>query len=112
MEEKIIKMIKMIVYYILALCPEEKKTIKSCIELNKILVDIAKKDKSELDKFIGVWPENHPVPKLYREIKEEELITLLEISQNKFENCKIENDYLKNIEDDNQAEELIKKIAK
>ena len=43
MEEKIIKMIKMIVYYILALCPEEKKTIKDlAAEKGLTITDLVK----------------------------------------------------------------------
>ena len=112
MEEKVIKMI---LYYVLAIYDEEKKTLDSCVEFNKLLIAMIQDDIENADKLLNKFPVEHPVYAIYQELKQkskEEILTLLNYSNNKFINAKIKDDCLKCLEDDTEAEEIIKKINK
>ena len=110
MEEKVVRMI---IYYVLSCYDEDKKTIESCIEVNKLLINMVKNEETKADRLINSFPTKHPVTKLYSELRNNDnLLELLENSKEKFENIDINNKYLNNIEDDEEVEELSKKLVK
>lgn len=110
MEEKTIRMF---IYYVLAVCDNDKKTIESCIEENKLIIAIIKnQEQKKLDELIDLFPENHPVKQIYYEIKNrDDLLYLLENSKLKFEQAKVENNSLMEIKNDEEALALSKKIS-
>lgn len=110
MEEKIIKMI---IYYVLGVYDDDKKTIKSCIEVNKLIIAMIKNEETKADRLINSFPKQHPVSKIYLELRNNEnLLWLLEYSKEKFEKTDINNDCLMSINDDEEVENLSKEIAK
>lgn len=110
MEEKVIKMI---IYYVLGVYEDDKKTIRSCVEVNKLLIAMIKNEETKADRLINSFPAQHPVSEIYRELRNSDnLLELLEYSKEKFEKSDIDNDCLKNIEDDTEVEKLCKQIAK
>lgn len=109
MEEKAIKMI---IYYVLGVYDTDKKTIKSCIEVNKLLITMIKNEETKADRLINSFPTQHPVSKIYKELRNNDnLLELLEYSKEKFEKLNMDNDCLKNIEDDEDVEKLSNQIA-
>lgn len=110
MEEKVIKMI---IYYVLGVYDNDKKTIKSCVEVNKLLIAMLKNKEIKADRLINSFPSQHPVLEIYRELRNNDnLLELLEYSKEKFERTNIDNDCLKNVEDDEDVEKLSNQIAK
>ena len=110
MEEKAIKMI---MYYVLGVYDNDKKTIESCIEVNKLLIAMVKNEETKADKLINSFPAQHPVTEIYRELRDtNNLLEVLENSKEKFEKSGIDNDILKNIEDDANVKKLCNQIAK
>lgn len=110
MEEKTIKMI---IYYVLGVYDIDKKTIKSCIEVNKLLIEMIKNEETKADRLINSFPAQHPVSKIYRELRStNNLLEVLVNSKEKFEKSDIDNDCLKNIEDDTDVEKLCNQIVK
>ena len=112
MEEKVVKMV---IYYVLALNDDEKKNIVGCIEITKLLLAMVKNEETKADRLLNILPKEHPVSKLYAEIRElekEELIAVLEKCKEKFSNYNAEDVFLDKIEDDIEVEELSKRIAK
>lgn len=110
MEEKVIEMI---IYYVLGVYDKDKKTIKSCIEVNKLLIAMIKNEETKADRLIKSFPSQHPVSQIYRELRNNEnLLELLEYSKEKFEKTNIDNDCLKNIEDDVEVEKLSKQLTR
>ena len=110
MEEKAIKMI---IYYVLGVYDNSKKTIESCIEVNKLLIAMVKNEETKADRLMNSFPAQHPVTEIYRELRDNNnLLEVLENSKEKFEESDIDNDCLKNIEDDTDVEKLCNQIAK
>ena len=110
MEEKVIKMI---IYYVLGVYDNSKKTIESCVEVNKLLIAMIKNEETKADRLINRFPNQHPVSKLYGELRNNDnLLELLEYSKEKFEKTNIDNNCLMNINDDIEVENLSKEIAK
>lgn len=110
MEEKVIKMI---IYYVLSVYDNSKKTIESCVEVNKLLIAMIKNEETKADRLINRFPNKHPVSKLYGELRNNDnLLELLEYSKEKFEKTNIDNNCLMNINDDIEVENLSKEIAK
>ncbi len=110
MEEKVIKMI---IYYVLGVYDDNKKTIESCIEVNKLLIAMVKNEETKADRLINSFPDQHPVSELYVELRNNDnLLELLEHSKEKFERPGINNVCLINIKDDEEVENLSKKLAK
>ena len=112
MEEKVIKMI---IYYVLAVNDVENKNIEGCIKITKLIIAMVKNEETKADRLLNFFPKEHPVSKLYNEIKEidnEELLNLLDNCKNKFLNYKEKNIGFNKIEDDKEVEELSKKIIK
>lgn len=110
MEEKVIRMI---IYYVLASYDDDKKTIESCIEVNKLLIAMVKNEETKADRLLNSFPAQHPVLELYKDIRNsEEFLSALETSKEKFEKADINSECLKNIEDDAEVEELSNKLAK
>lgn len=110
MEEKIAKMV---IYYVLSVYDDDKKNVESCIEIIKLFLAMIKNEETKLDRLLNVFPTEHPVYKLYKEIKginNEELIVLFERCNEKFINYK--NIVFNKINDDEEVEELTKKIIK
>lgn len=107
------KVIKMIIYYVLGVYDDDKKTIKSCIEVNKLIIAMIKNEETKADRLINSFPTRHPVSEIYRELRNiDNLLELLEYSKEKFEKSNIDNDCLKNVEDDEDVEKLSNQIAK
>ena len=110
MEEKVIKMI---IYYVLGVYDDDKKTIQSCIEVNQLFIKMVKNEETKLDRLINSFSNQHPVSKLYGELRNNDnLLELLEYSKEKFEKANIDNNCLMNINDDIEVENLSKEIAK
>ncbi len=110
MEEKVLKMI---INYVLGVYDEDKKTISSCIEVNKLFINMIKNKATKLDRLLNSFPEFHPVSIIYSEIRDrEDLIQLFEKSKELFENTNIDNNCLKTFEDDKDVEELCNKLLK
>ena len=87
MEEKVIKMI---IYYVLGVYDNSKKTIESCVEVNKLLIAMIKNEETKADRLINRFPNQHPVSKLYGELRNNDnLLELLEYSKEKFEKTNI-----------------------
>ena len=108
MEENVIKMI---IYYVLGVYDDDKKTIKSCIEVNKLLIAMVKNEETKADRLLNIFPAQHPVSELYVELRNNDnLLELLEHSKEMFEKSGLDNDCLRNIEDDIEVENLSKKF--
>ena len=110
MEEKAIKMI---IYYVLGVYDDDKKTIKSCLKVNELLIAMIKNEETKADRLINKFPDQHPVSKIYRELRNtNNLLELLVNCKEKFEKTNIDNDCLKNIKDDSEIENLSKELIK
>lgn len=110
MEEKTIKMI---LYYVLAIYDDNKKTFETCIEVINLLIVMVKNEETKADRLLNTFPQEHPVTKLYSEIKNQDnLLELLEHSKGKFENTKIDTNAVRNIQDDEDVEKISKKLMK
>lgn len=110
MEEKVVKMV---VYYVLSVYDDDKKNMKSCIEIIKLFLAMLKNEETKLDRLLNVFPTEHPVYRLYKDIKainSEELIVLLERCKEKFINYK-DIDFNK-INNDEEVEKLCNQIVK
>ena len=108
MEEKVIKMV---IYYILSIY--DKKDINSCIEITKLLIGMVKNEETKADRLLNTFPPEHPVSKLYSEIKKltnEELIEVLEKSKDKFINYLNIEVLFDKIENEEDVNILTKKI--
>ena len=106
-----LKVIQMVIYYVLSTCDDEKKTKESCIDINKLLIAMVKNKETKADELLNLFPLGHPVSKIYLEIKDNNLLELLEFSKEKFEKAEFDNEILINIEKESEVEELSKKIA-
>ena len=83
------------------------------IALNKLLIAVVKNDKPKADSLLDTFPKTHPVAKIYAELRNrEDLLKLLEISREKFENSKVDKECLKKFEDDSEVEELARQLMK
>jgi len=110
MEEKVLKMI---INYVLGVYEDDKKTIESCLELNKLFIAVVKNEETKLDRLLNNFPGTHPVAIIYSEIRDrEDLLQLLEKSKEIFEKADVDNECLKSFEDDKDVEELCKKLLK
>lgn len=112
MEEKVIKMI---IYYVLAVNDVENKNIDGCIKITKLIMAMVKNEETKADRLLNSFPKEHPVLKLYNEIKEidnEEILKLLDNCKNKFLNYNEKNIDFNKIEDDKEVEELSREIIK
>lgn len=110
MEEKTIKMI---LFYVLAIYDDNKKTFETCIEVTKLLITMVKNEKTKADRLLNTFPQEHPVSELYSKIKNQDnLLELLEHSKEKFENTKIDTNAIRNIQDDEDVEKLSKELSK
>ena len=109
MEEKTVKMI---IYYVLGVYDDDKKTIKSCIEVNKLLIAMVKNEETKADRLLDSLPAQHPASEIYRELRNENLLELLEYSKERFEKSDIDNDCLINIKDDAEVENLSRELTK
>ena len=110
MEEKVIEMM---IYYVLGVNNKDKQTIQECLALNKLLIAVVKNDKPKADSLLDTFPKTHPVAKIYAELRNrEDLLKLLEISREKFENSKVDKECLKKFEDDSEVEELARQLMK
>lgn len=110
MEEKIIEMV---IYYVLAVY--EKKDMESCIEIVNLIIEMTKNEETKADRLLNKFPENHPVSKLYSEMKKmnnDEFIKLLERCKEKFINYNGEEINFYKIENEEEVEELSRKIIK
>lgn len=109
------KFIRLIIYYVLSVYDEDKKTKESCIEIAKLILSMLNNDENKADRLINSFPSNHPVTLIYEEIKDnnsKKLIDSLEGAINSLNNYKLENNTLKELEDDTDVNELSKKISK
>lgn len=110
MEEKTIKMI---IFYVLSIYEDDKKTFETCIEVTKLLIAMVKNEETKADRLLNVFPEEHPVSKIYIELKNQDnLLELLESSKARFENTKIDNSALRSINDDEDVEKLSIELLK
>lgn len=112
MEEKIVKMV---IYYVLAVYEDDEKNIEGCIKVAELFLMTVENEEDKLDYILKLFPEKHPVYTLYSEIKDiskEELITILKSCKEKFNNYKEKNIDLKEIKDEKELEELCKNIVK
>lgn len=66
MEEKIVKMV---IYYVLSVYDDDKKNVESCIEIIKLFLAMIKNENTKLNRLINVFPVEHPVYRLYKDIK-------------------------------------------
>mgnify|MGYP000023653262 CR=1 FL=1 len=107
MNENVKKVVKMIIYYVIACY--EKQDIQQCrdaINLQYDMVSNGGKDEY-LDSMIYVLPEKHIVRSLYEEISEkgiEEMISAYKMAVDIF--SKAEETDLSKIEDDEEVERL------
>lgn len=111
MEEKIIRMI---IYYVLAVNDDKTKNIDGCLEVIKLIIAMVKNEETKADRLLNLFPEGHPVSKLYAEIKKidnEKLLELLCNCKNKFLNYNKDKIDFTKIEDDEEVEELSKEIS-
>ncbi|MGN1297837.1 MAG: hypothetical protein ACI4VH_05390 [Clostridia bacterium] len=110
MEEKVLKMI---INYVLGAYEDNEKTIESCIEVNKLFINMIKNEETKLDRLLDSFPKTHPVAITYSEIRDrEDLVQLLEKSKEIFEKADVDNKCLKSFEDDQDIEKLCKKLFK
>lgn len=110
MEEKIIKMV---IYYVLAVY--EKKNMESCIEIINLIIAMVKNEETKADRLLNNFPIDHPVSKLYKEIKKtnkDEFIKSLKNCKEKFIDYKGDEVDFSKIENEKEVEELSKKILK
>lgn len=110
MEEKIIEMV---IYYVLAVY--EKKNMESCIEIINLIIEMTKNEETKADRLLNNFPANHPVSKLYSEMKKmnnDEFIKLLERCKEKLINYDREEIDFNKIENDKEVEEITKEILK
>lgn len=110
MEEKIVKMV---IYYVLSVYDDDKKNMESCIEIIKLFLAMIKNENTKLNRLINVFPVEHPVYRLYKDIKvinSEELIVLLKRCKEKFINYK--NIDFNKINNDEEVEKLCNQIVK
>lgn len=110
MEEKILEMT---IYYVLSVYDNDKKNMESCNDILNLFVSMTKNEKSKLDRLLNKFPEEHPVSKLYSEIKElnnDEFIKLLENIKEKIVKFNKDEIELNEFEDDKEVKELAKKI--
>lgn len=110
MEEKTIKMI---LFYVLAIYDNNKKTFETCIEVINLLIEMVKNEETKADRLLNTFPQEHPVSKLYSVLKEQDnLLELLEYSKEKFENTKLDTNAIRNIQDDEDVENLSIELLK
>lgn len=110
MEEKTIKMI---LFYVLSIYDDNKKTFETCIEVTKLLIAMIKNEETKADRLLNTFPQEHPVSELYSELKNQDnLLDLLEYSKEKFENTKIDINAIKNIQEDEDVENLSIELLK
>ena len=110
MEEKTIKMI---LFYVLAIYDDNKKTFKTCIEVINLLIEMVKNEETKADRLLNTFPQEHPVSKLYSVLKEQDnLLELLEYSKEIFENTKLDTNAIINIQDDEDVEKLSIELLK
>lgn len=106
------KTIKMIIFYVLSIYDDDKKTLNTCVEVTKLLIAMVKNEETKADRLLNAFPEEHPVSKLYSELKKQDnLLELLEYSKERFEQTNIDINIIKNIQDDEDVEKLSKKIV-
>lgn len=106
------KAIKMIIFYVLSIYDDDKKTLETCIEVIKLLIAMVKNEETKADRLLNSFPQNHPVSKIYEELKNaDNLLELLENSKKKFENANIDINAIRNINDDEDVEELSIQIS-
>lgn len=110
MEEKTIKMI---LFYVLAIYDDDKQTVQTCIEVIKLLIAMVKNEETKADELLNSFPQEHPVSKLYNELKNQNnLLELLEYSKEKFKNTKIDTNAIRSIQDDEDVEKLSIELSK
>lgn len=110
MEEKTIKMI---IFYVLSIYDEDKKTIETCIEVTNLLIAMVKNEETKADRLLNTFPQEHPVSKLYNELKSQNnLLDLLEYSKEKFVNTTIDINAIRDIKDDEDVEKLSLELLK
>ena len=88
----------MILFYVLAIYDNNKKTFETCIEVINLLIEMVKNEETKADRLLNTFPQEHPVSKLYSVLKEQDnLLELLEYSKEKFENTKLDTNAIRNI---------------
>lgn len=111
MNENAKKVIKMIIYYVIACC--EKQNMQQCRDVINLQYDmVSNGGKDEyLDSMINVLPERHIVRNLYEEISKdgiEEMISAYKIAVDIFLNA--EEIDLSKIEEDEEVEALAEEL--
>ncbi len=107
------KTIKMILFYVLSIYDDEKKTFETCSEVAKLLMAMVKNEETNADRLLNSFPQEHPVSKLYNELKKQNnLLELLEYTKEKFDYTKINTNAIRNIQDDEDVEKLSKELVK
>ena len=107
------KTLKMILFYVLAIYDENKKTFETCIEVINLLILMIKNEETKADRLLNTFPQEHPVSKLYNELKNQDnLLELLEYSKEIFKSTKIDSNAIKNIKDDEDVEKLSIELLK
>ena len=71
---------------------------------------MVKNEDTKANRLLKAFPSQHPVSKLYAEIRDKDLLALLEFSKEKFEKANIDNNYLSKIEDDEDINALSRKL--
>ena len=112
MEEKLIRLI---IYYVISVYDNDKKTKNSCNEIANLLLSMVKNEETKADRLLNTFPSNHPVSLIYLELRENSRETIIEGLEKAIElidKYKFQENYLVNIEDDIEVEELSRKISK
>ena len=70
-------------------------------------IKMIKNEETKADRLLNTFPQEHPVSKLYNELKnQDDLLELLEYSKEIFNSTKIDGNAIKNIQDDEDVEKL------
>lgn len=108
------KIIRLIIYYVISVYEDEKKTKETCNEIANLLLLMIKNEETKADRLIKIFPDKHPVKMVYNEIKEtnkEELTKTLEEAIKSLNKFSFEKECLVNLADDSEVENLSKEIS-
>ena len=108
------KLIRLIIYYVISVYEDEKKTKETCSEIANLLLLMIKNEETKADKLIETFPDKHPVRVIYNEIKEtnkEDLTEILEDAIKSLNEFSFEKECLVNLADDSEVENLSKAIS-
>lgn len=111
MNENAKKVVKMIIYYVIAGC--EKHDIEQCKEVINLQYDMLTNGGKEefLESLINIFPKDHDVQKLYEDISKngiEEMISAYDGAISAF--AKATNINFSNFKEDEEVEKLADKL--